>query len=61
MAFGGTIKLKGESEYRSALRNINQSLREVNSAMKVVTTEFGKNNTSITALTRKQYSPRKWG
>lgn len=54
MAFGGTIKLKGESEYRSALRNINQSLREVNSAMKVVTTEFGKNDTSITALTRKQ-------
>ncbi len=54
MAFGGTIKLKGESEYRSALRGINQSLREVNSAMKVVTTEFGKNDTSITALTRKQ-------
>lgn len=54
MAFGGTIKLKGESEYRSALRNINQSLREVNSAMKVVTTEFGKNDTSVTALSRKQ-------
>lgn len=54
MAFGGTIKLKGESEYRSALRSINQSLREVNSAMKVVTTEFGKNDTSVTALTRKQ-------
>ncbi|AIF54338.1 putative tape measure protein [Lactobacillus phage Ld25A] len=54
MAFGGTIKLKGETEYRNALRGINQSLREVNSAMKVVTSEFGNNNTSVTALSRKQ-------
>ena len=54
MAFGGTIKLKGESAYRSALKNINQSLREVNSAMKVVTSEFDKNDKSVEALSRKQ-------
>ena len=53
MALGGTIKLKGESEYRRALSQITQSLREVSSEMKVVTSTYDKNDTSTEALTAK--------
>lgn len=53
MALGGTIKLKGESEYRRALSQITQSLREVSSEMKVVTSTYEKNDTSTEALTAK--------
>ena len=53
MALGGTIKLKGESEYRRALSEITQSLREVSSEMKVVTSTYDKNDTSTEALTAK--------
>lgn len=53
MALGGTIKLKGESEYRRALSQITQSLREVSSEMKVVTSTYDKNDTSTDALTAK--------
>ena len=41
--FGSSIKLEGESEYQRALRQINQSLREVGSEMKVVSSSFDKN------------------
>ena len=53
MALGGTIKLKGESEYRRALSQITQSLREVSSEMKIVTSTYDKNDTSTEALTAK--------
>lgn len=53
MALGGTIKLKGESEYRRALSQITQSLKEVSSEMKVVTSTYDKNDTSTEALTAK--------
>ena len=53
MALGGTIKLKGESEYRRALSQITQSLREVSSEMKVVMSTYDKNDTSTEALTAK--------
>lgn len=53
MPLGGTIKLKGESEYRRALSQITQSLREVSSEMKVVTSTYDKNDTSTEALTAK--------
>ena len=53
MALGGTIKLQGESEYRRALSQITQSLREVSSEMKVVTSTYDKNDTSTEALTAK--------
>mgnify|MGYP004661454379 FL=1 len=53
MALGGTIKLQGESEYRRALRQITQNLREVSSEMKVVTSTYDKNDTSTDALTAK--------
>lgn len=53
MALGGTIKLQGESEYRRALRQITQNLREVSSEMKIVTSTYDKNDTSTEALTAK--------
>ncbi len=54
MAFGGAIKLTGENEYKKALQQITQNLKEVSSQMKVVTTEYGKNDTSINGLTAKE-------
>ncbi len=53
MALGGTIKLQGESEYRRALSQITQNLREVSSEMKVVTSMYDKSDTSTEALTAK--------
>lgn len=53
MALGGSIKLKGESEYRRALSQITQNLREVSSEMKIVTSTYDKNDTSTDALTAK--------
>lgn len=53
MALGGTIKLKGESEYRRALSQITQNLREVSSEMKIVTSTYDKNDASTDALTAK--------
>ena len=50
MALGGAIKLHGESEYRRALSQITQNLREVSSEMKVVTSAYDKNDTSTEAL-----------
>ena len=48
--FGGAVKLTGESEYRRALQQINQSLREVASEMKVVSTSYDANDKSQAAL-----------
>lgn len=53
-SFGGAVKLTGESEYRAALRNISQNLKEVSSELKLVSSQYGKNDTSIEALTAKQ-------
>lgn len=49
-----SIDLTGEKEYRDACKNINSSLREIGSEMKLVTAEFGQNSTETEALTRKQ-------
>lgn len=51
--FGGTIKLQGEKEYRTAISNINSNLKVMGSELVKVTAEFGKNNTSTEALTAK--------
>lgn len=51
--FGSSIKLDGESEYQRALRQINQSLREVGSEMKVVSSSFDKNDKSTQAMAQK--------
>lgn len=53
MALGGSIKLQGESEYRRALSQITQNLREVSSEMKIVTSTYDKNDTSTEALSAK--------
>lgn len=49
-----SIDLTGEKEYRAACSNINSSLREINSEMKLATAEFAENADSAEALTRKQ-------
>ena len=53
-SFGGAVKLTGESEYRAALRNITQNLKEVSSELKLVSSQYDKNDTSVEALTAKQ-------
>ena len=53
-SFGGSVKLTGESEYRAALRNITQRLKEVSSEMKLVASQYDKSDTSTQALTAKQ-------
>ena len=45
--FGGSIKLTGEDSYRKALTQINQSLREVSSEMKVVSSSYDTNDKSL--------------
>lgn len=39
-SFGGSIKLTGEDEYRKALKNITQGLKEVSSELSLTTTQF---------------------
>lgn len=51
--FGSSIKLTGESEYQRALKQINQSLREVGSEMKIVSSSFDKNDKSTQAMAQK--------
>lgn len=53
-SFGGTVKLTGESEYRKALSQITQNLKNVSSEIKLVASSFDKNDTSIQATTAKQ-------
>ena len=52
--FGGAVKLTGESEYRKALQQITQNLKEVSSEMKVVSTAYDSNDKSIQALSAKE-------
>lgn len=51
--FGSSIKLDGESEYQRALKQINQSLREVSSEMKVVSSAYDKNDKSTQAIVQR--------
>ena len=48
--FGGTIKLTGESEYQKALRGIADNMKVLNSEMKVVTSQYDKNDNSSQKL-----------
>lgn len=52
--FGGAVKLTGESEYKKALSQIQTSLKEVGTEMKLVSSQFDKNDKSISALTARQ-------
>ena len=49
-SFGGTVKLTGESEYQKALRGITNNLKVLNSEMKVVTSQYDKNDNSSRKL-----------
>ena len=52
MAFGGTVKLTGESAYKKALVDITSNLKVLNSEMKVVTSQFDKNDKSTSNLSQ---------
>ena len=49
--FGGSIKLKGESEYTKALKTITSNLTVMSSEMKLVSAQYSSNDKSIQALT----------
>jgi len=49
--FGLKIGLEGEKEFKSALAEINQSFKVLGSEMKLVESEFDKNDKSVEALT----------
>ena len=49
--FGLKIGIEGEREFKNALREINQSFRVLGSEMKLVSSEFDKNDKSIKAIT----------
>ena len=49
-SFGGSVKLTGESEYQKALRGIADNLKVLNSEMKVVTSQYDKNDHSSQKL-----------
>ena len=50
MAFGGVIKLQGESEYRKALSDITNSLKVVGSELKKVSSLYDRNDSSVEKL-----------
>ena len=58
-SFGGAVKLTGESEYRKALQNITQNLKEVTSEMKLVTAEYKANGATVDTLKAKQETLQK--
>ena len=49
--FGFKIGIEGEKQFKNALREINQSFRVLGSEMKLVSSEFDKNDKSIQAIT----------
>lgn len=49
--FGLKIGLEGEKEFKKALSEINQSFKVLGSEMKIVTSQFDKNDNSVLALT----------
>lgn len=49
--FGLKIGLEGEKEFKKALADINQSFKVLGSEMKVVQSQFDKNDNSVEALT----------
>ena len=49
--FGLKIGIEGERQFKNALREINQSFRVLGSEMKLVSSEFDRNDKSIKAIT----------
>ena len=52
-SFGGSIKLTGADEYRNALKQITQSLRETGSELTAVASRYDKNDSSLSTLKAK--------
>ncbi len=50
MSFGGTIKLTGENEYRSALKSIRGDMQLLSSQMKVLATDTDTSGKASQAL-----------
>ena len=48
--FGLKIGLEGEKEFKKAIADINQSFKVLGSEMKLVSSKFGKNDTSMQAV-----------
>lgn len=48
--FGLKIGLEGEKEFKKAIADINQSFKVLGSEMKLVSSEFSKNDTSMQAV-----------
>lgn len=53
MAFGGSIKLQGETEYKKALQNIKTGLKEVSGEMKLMTAQYQSNDRNVASLSAK--------
>lgn len=51
MDFGLRIGVEGEREFKKALSEINQTFKVLGSEMKVVESQFNKNDSSVEALT----------
>lgn len=52
-SFGGSIKLTGADEYKNALKQISQSLRETGSELTAVASRYDKNDSSLSSLRAK--------
>ncbi len=50
-SFGGSVKLTGESEYTKALKTITSNLTVMASEMKLVSSQYDKNDKSVQAIT----------
>ena len=53
LTIGGKIKLDGEKEYKSAISDLNAALKLHKSELAAIDAEYGKNATSMDALTKK--------
>lgn len=52
-SFGGSIKLTGADEYKNALKQITQSLRETGSELTAVASRYDANDKSLSTLNKK--------
>lgn len=50
---GPKVIVDGETEFRNAIKNIENTIKTLNSEMKLVTSQFDKNDNSVEALTAK--------
>ncbi len=58
--FGLKIGIDGEKEFKNSLRDINQSFKVLGSEMKLVSSEFDKNDKSIQAVSARNAVLNKW-